>query len=85
MYLLRGGHKFMFGNINDNQFSHKPIMTSNGTQISVSGNTITTTDGRQFHYSGGILYGPNNYMSMNVKSMDEAIGIVTGMCGGKLF
>jgi len=80
----KGGY-IMFGNFDNNFFGGTPIMSNNGTGISVSGNSIMTTDGKVYQLSGGILYGPNGTMSMNVKSMDEAVGIVTGLCGGKMF
>ena len=61
------------------------IMTKQGIQISVSGNNIVCSDGKMFTYSGGMLMGPGGTISYGVSSINEALGIVIGMYGGRAY
>ena len=59
------------------------IVTKKGVVLTVTGNTIMCSDGKLYTYmeTCGMLSGPCT--SYNVKSMEEAIGIVIGLYGGK--
>ena len=59
------------------------IIAKDGTTINVIGSTITTSRGETYHLTGRCLIGPTGTVSMNVSSMDEAIGIVIGIHGGR--
>lgn len=59
------------------------IMTNSGVTIIVSGNCISCSDGKMYTILGNSLTGPNGFVSYNIKSQDEAIGIIIGMYGGK--
>lgn len=61
------------------------IYANNGKTIITNGNMITVSGGGTYMLNGTILTGPGGFKSMNVKSPDEAAGIVAGLNGGKKF
>lgn len=60
------------------------IIAKDGTMISCSGNYISCSSGETYILSGNVLTGSNGFVSYNVNSISEAIGIVTGIHGGKM-
>ena len=59
------------------------ITTNSGVTITVSGSFINCSDGKTYTIMGSSLTGPDGFASYNIKSQDEAIGIVIGLYGGK--
>lgn len=59
------------------------IITKSGVTITVSGTFIHCSDGKTYSFVGNSLTGPNGVISWNVKSYEEAVGIVIGLYGGK--
>lgn len=60
------------------------IRTRKGVVITVAGNKISCSDGKVYTLNGFNLVGPGGFISRNVRSSDEAAGIVAGLYGGKL-
>ena len=61
------------------------IYANDGTVIACSGNTITCTNGEAYVYGNKMLVGPHGMNQMNVGSIQEAMGIVAGLHGGRKF
>jgi hypothetical protein len=59
------------------------ITTNSGVTITVSGSFINCSDGKTYSILGNTLNGPDGIVSRNIKSTDEAVGIVIGIYGGK--
>lgn len=59
------------------------ITTNSGITITVSGNFINCSDGKTYTLIGNSLTESNGFISHNIKSQDEAIGIIIGLYGGK--
>lgn len=59
------------------------ITTNSGVTITVLGNFINCSDGKTYTIMGNSLTGPDDFASHNIKSQDEAIGIIIGLYGGK--
>lgn len=59
------------------------IVANDGCVISVMGNMISCSNGETYTLMGSTLFGPRGVMSMNVRSVDEAVGIVLGAHGGR--
>ena len=60
-------------------------IAKDGTTITQSGNSIFCSNGEAYTLSGRILIGPHGTESTNVGSIQEALGIVIGLHGGKRF
>ena len=60
------------------------ITTNSGVIITVTGSFINCSDGKTYTIIGSSLTGPDGFVSHNIKSQDEAIGIIVGLYGGKL-
>lgn len=58
------------------------IMCNDGTTVTQMGSFIHASDGT-YILAGAILTGPGGFCSMNVQSVDEAVGIVVGLHGGR--
>jgi hypothetical protein len=65
-------------------FFMQTIRTRKGVVITVAGNKISCSDGKVYTLNGFNLVGPGGFISRNVRSSDEAAGIVAGLYGGKL-
>jgi len=61
------------------------IMARDGVTITQSGNTIYCSNGETYTFSGNMLFGSGGTISSNVSSIQEAVGIVAGLHGGKMF
>lgn len=59
------------------------IITNSGVTITISSNIISCSDGKMYNIVGNCLTGFDGFISYNIKSQDEAIGIIIGMYGGK--
>lgn len=59
------------------------IATNSGVTITVSGSFINCSDGKTYTIMGSSLVGPNGFVSHNIKSQDEAIGIIIGLYDSK--
>lgn len=59
------------------------IFCNDGTTVMHAGHLITTSKGETYSLLGTILTGPGGFQSMNVGSIQEAVGIVCGMHGGR--
>ena len=59
------------------------IITNSGVTITVSGNCISCSDGKMYNIVGNCLTGSDGFISYNIKSQSEAIGIIIGLYGGK--
>ena len=59
------------------------IMTNSGVTITVSGNFINCSNGKTYTIMGSFLSGLDGVVANNIKSQDEAIGVVIGLYGGK--
>lgn len=59
------------------------IITKSGITITVLGNFIKCSDGKTYTIMGSSLRGPDGFIAHNIKSNDEAIGVVIGLYGGK--
>lgn len=57
---------------------------NDGTAVTQMGNTIHASDG-VYTLTGTTLVGPGGFCSTNVENISEAVGIVIGLHGGKLF
>lgn len=61
------------------------IVAFDGVVIKVCGNTIVCSDGLNYVLSGNILLGPMGQVSMNCRDIVEAMNIVVGIHGGRMF
>lgn len=57
---------------------------TDGTTVTQMGSFIHASDGT-YSLVGTMLTGPGGFRSMNVKRIDEAVGIVVGLHGGRRF
>lgn len=64
---------------------HMTIMTKKGVMITASEPNISCSDGKTYFWSGTTLIGPFGMSSYNVRSFEEAVGIVTGYYGGRMY
>lgn len=60
------------------------VTTRSGVVITVNGNFISCSNGKIYSLIGTMLSGSDGVISHNIKSKDEAVGIIIGMYGGKL-
>lgn len=58
------------------------VQCNDGTTVTKMGNFINTSKGT-YTFMGNMLTGPNGFISRNIRSVDEAVGIVIGLHGGK--
>lgn len=61
------------------------IMTKRGVMITASSPNISCSDGKTYIWTGTTLIGPFGMSSYNVRSFEEAVGIVTGYYGGRTY
>ena len=61
------------------------IMTKQGVMITASAPNISCSDGKTYFWSGTTLTGPFGMSSFNVRSFEEAVGIVIGYYGGRTY
>lgn len=61
------------------------IIAKDGTTISRFGHTIHCSNGETYTLMGTHLTGPHGFLSNNVRSIEEAVGIVIGLHGGRRF
>ena len=61
------------------------IMTKQGVMITASAPNISCSDGKTYFWSGTTLTGPFGRSSFNVRSFEEAVGIVIGYYGGRTY
>lgn len=59
------------------------IQTNYNVNLTVIGDAIMCSNGNTYRLMGTILTGPGVYCS--VKSMDEAVGFIAGLYGGRRF
>lgn len=60
------------------------IQCNDGTIVTKAGTFIHASDGT-YTLTGTMLTGPHGYYSVNVQDIDEAVGIVVGLHGGRRF
>lgn len=61
------------------------IIAKDGTTISRFGHTIHCSNGETYTLTGTCLTGSRGFFSNNVRSIEEAVGIVIGLHGGRGF
>lgn len=61
------------------------IITKQGVMITASAPNISCSDGKTYFWSGTTLTGPFGMNSFNVRSFEEAVGIVIGYYGGRMY
>lgn len=61
------------------------IITKQGVMITASAPNISCSDGKTYFWSGTTLTGPFGMSSFNVRSFEEAVGIVIGYYGGRTY
>lgn len=59
------------------------IITKQGVMITANAPNISCSDGKTYFWSGTTLTGPFGMSSYNVRSFEEAVGIVIGYYGGR--
>lgn len=61
------------------------IITKQGVMITASAPNISCSDGKTYFWSGTTLTAPFGMSSFNVRSFEEAVGIVIGYYGGRTY
>ena len=61
------------------------IITKQGVMITASAPNISCSDGKTYFWSSTTLTGPFGMSSFNVRSFEEAVGIVIGYYGGRMY
>lgn len=61
------------------------IIAKDGVTVTQMGNRISCSDGSVYILTGRMLTGPGGVVSYNVGNISEAVGIVLGMHGGRMF
>lgn len=65
------------------------IICKDGATITYAGNIIRVANGvaatEVYTLNGNVLSGSNGFLAQNVGSLGEAVGIVIGLHGGKIF
>lgn len=59
------------------------IIAKDGTAINQQGNNIYVSNGEVYILNGKILMGSGGIISQNCSSVQEALGVVIGMHGGR--
>ena len=59
------------------------IVCNDNVTVDVVGNVITTSNGDIYNLAGLVLFKNGSMISMNVSSIDAAVGIVIGAHGGR--
>lgn len=56
-----------------------------GVMITANKPNISCSDGKMYFWSGTTLIGPSGVSFCNVRSFEEAVGIVTGYYDGRMY
>lgn len=59
------------------------ITTNSNITLMETGNMIQASDGKTYTIMGSTIMGPTGTIAQNVKSHNEALGIIIGLYGGK--